>query len=173
MQRHRHQTPTEGRESLKQTNFCDEFPKLTKNSPSAQKPPIQCKKNYHLVTVRSLNAERTFYTCIYFSLNILGFSPLCASCLEKVNLVFLVQTVLAELYQSTRISLYLSPPNVMLHNSLLSPHFFNSRTRGMWKFQGQGLNHSHICDPRCSCANPRSFNPLPWTGYRTHVSTAT
>lgn len=35
--------------------------------------------------------------------------------------------------------------------------FFKSRTHGIWKFLGQGLNLSHTCNLCCSCG--KSFTP--------------
>ena len=53
---HTHRISTGGREKLKQTSMTN-FPNWAKNSPSARKPSIQCKKKpHHLVTVRSTRA---------------------------------------------------------------------------------------------------------------------
>ena len=51
--------------------------------------------------------------------------------------------------------------------------FLNGLTHGVWKFPGQGLNPSHICDFRCPCGNTGYFNPLYQAGNWTHTSTAT
>ena len=45
--------------------------------------------------------------------------------------------------------------------------FFYGCTHGTWQFPGQGLN------PRYSCGNAESFNPLLWAGDWTCASAAT
>ena len=40
--------------------------------------------------------------------------------------------------------------------------FFVGHTQGIWKFSGQGLNTSHICDPCHRCSNTGSL--IHWAG---------
>jgi len=46
-------------------------------------------------------------------------------------------------------------------------------TQGIWKFPGQGLNPSYICDPQCSCSNNLILNPPRQIRDHTRASTET
>ena len=51
--------------------------------------------------------------------------------------------------------------------------FFKHHTHSIWKFLGQGLNPSHICDLCHSWGNAESFNSLCQAGIQTCASTVT